>query len=102
MTTTPSPPAPPGPLDFLQGDPQPVPVPPDEAALEPQGLRLPQAQIDALMAVPGVQGVWVEGADSASAVVVVHVDGSWQPFSVPRTVLGWPVRIHRGGPIRAL
>lgn len=90
------------PLAFLHADPLPVAPSADDVSLEPRGLRLPQSIVDALMALPGVQGVWVEGESEAQAVVVVHVDASWQPYTVPRLVNGWPVRIDRGGPITAL
>lgn len=93
---------PPDPLAFLNADPLPVVPAVSDASLEPQGLRLPQSTIDALMAVKGVQGVWVEGAAADQAVVVVHVDASWKPYSVARQINGWPVRIDRGGPIKAL
>jgi hypothetical protein len=98
--TRPAPP--PEDLGFLHDKPQPVDPPADAAELEPQGLRLPPAVVEALMAVPGVQGVWVEGRTREEGVVVVQVDARWQPFTVAREIHGWPVRIHRGGPVRAL
>ena len=90
---------PPGSLDFLQGAAAPVgstrAVPADPAD------RLPQAEIDQLMRLPGVDGVWVERDGRGGRVVVLHYTPKGPTAHLPKTVHGLPTRIVGGEPIRA-
>lgn len=92
---------PPGPLDFLQGAPQPVdPAAPDPGAAEEAADRLPEAVVTQLMSLPGVDGVWVERAATGRVVVLHYTPGGSAPH-LPATVEGMPVRVVGGEPIRA-
>ena len=90
---------PPGSLDFLHGAPEPVvpaPAVPDDPAD-----RLPQAVIEELMRLPGVDGVWVEREARGARVVVLHYTPKGSTAHLPRTVHGLPTRVVGGEPIRA-
>lgn len=90
-----------GPLDFLQGAPQPVdPAAPGAGAAEEEADRLPPAVVERLMALPGVDGVWVERTATGRVVVLHHTPGG-PAAHLPATVEGLPVRIVGGEPIRA-
>ncbi len=90
-----------GSVDFLSGQPAPVqpgaPAPADDAAD-----RLPAKQVAALMALRGVDGVWIERDPSGQRVVVIHYTPLDQPTHLPLQVNGLPTRIVGGEPIRAL
>ncbi len=92
-------PSTPGPLDFLKGDP--APVAPGAAAPEDPADRLPQATVNRLMAIPGVDGVWVERVPGGQRVVVLHYTPKGTTAHLPRQVDGMPTRIVGGEPIRA-
>lgn len=89
-----------GSLDFLSGDP--APVTPGDAAASDSGPQLAASQVKALMALRGVDGVWVERKSNGEAVVVIHYTPRDQPTHLPLTVNGLRVRIVGGEPIRAL
>lgn len=87
-------------LDFLASDPVPVTgpgAPADDAAD-----RLPQALIDQLMLLRGVDGVWIEREATGQRVVVLHYTPGGAAPHLPRSVQGMPTRIVGGEPIRAL
>ncbi len=91
----------PGSLDFLNG--APVPVRPGDAtpAQDPAD-RLPPKQVATLMALRGVDGVWIEREAGGQRVVVIHYTPLDQPTHLPLQVNGLPTRIVGGEPIRAL
>ena len=92
---------PPGSTDFLDTDPLPV-----TRQVAGQGGaaadRLPQAVVDKLMGMAGVDGVWIERDASGQRVVVLHYSPKGATAHLPRTVEGLPTRIVGGEPIRAL
>jgi len=90
-----------GPLDFLQG----APAPAEATDGAPEGAasaadRLPDAVVEALMALPGVDGVWIERDGAERVVVLHHTPGGPAPH-LPARVEGLAVRIVGGEPIRA-
>lgn len=92
---------PPGPLDFLQGEPQPVDATAaDSGTAEEAADRLPEAVVERLMSLAGVDGVWVERAATGRVVVLHYTPGGPAPH-LPATVEGMPVRVVGGEPIRA-
>lgn len=90
---------PPESLDFLAKDP--VPVSGGAAALAGTD-RLPQAVIDSVMALPGVDGMWIEADADGQRVVVIHYTPRRGAAKLPSRVHGLPTRIVGGRPIRAL
>lgn len=92
---------PPGSLDFLASDPVPVTGPGASPAGDPAD-RLPQALIDQLMLLRGVDGVWIEREASGQRVVVLHYTPGGEAPHLPTSVQGMPTRIVGGEPIRAL
>lgn len=92
-------PSKPGPLDFLKGDP--VPVSPAAAAPEDPADRLPEATVKRLMAINGVDGVWLERIPGGKRVVVLHYTPKGSTTHLPKQVDGMPTRIVGGEPIRA-
>ncbi|PXW96107.1 hypothetical protein C7444_10713 [Sphaerotilus hippei] len=92
---------PPGPLDFLSGDP--VPVAPEHALTSPDAAdRLPRAVVEDLMRHPGVDGVWIEHETSGERVVVIHYTPGGDLSRLPARVSGMPTRLVGGEPIVAL
>lgn len=91
---------PPGSMDFLQTDPAPVtgqPAPPKVNTED----RLPQAVVDRLMKISGVDGVWIEHDAQGKRVVVLHYTPKGPAKKLPSSVEGLPTRIVGGEPIRA-
>lgn len=88
-----------GSLDFLQGDPQPAGAGP--APAEDPADRLPQAVVDQVMRLPGVDGVWIERDAAGRRHVVLHYTPQGPTGHLPRTVHGLPTRVVGGEPIRA-
>lgn len=89
-----------GSLDFLPQDP--VRVQADGSARGDEGNVLPAKTIDALMRIPGVDGVWVEVDAQGRREVVIYVADPKQKVAVPTVVAGMATRIIGGEPIRAL
>ncbi|GAB4470599.1 MAG: hypothetical protein OHK0044_13370 [Burkholderiaceae bacterium] len=89
-----------GSLDFLAQDPAPVQT--ADAARGAEGDVLPAETIDALMRIPGVDGVWVEVNPNGQREVVIYRADLKQKAAVPPVVAGMPTRIIGGEPIRAL
>lgn len=92
---------PPGSTDFLASDPLPV----TRQAAGGAGAaadRLPQAVVDRLMGIAGVDGVWIERDASGQRVVVLHYTPKGGRAHLPDMVEGLPTRIVGGAPIRAL
>ena len=88
-------------LDFLASDPVPVTGPGTSSAVDSADL-LPQALIDQLMLLRGVDGVWIEREASGQRVVVLHYTPGDEAPHLPTSVRGLPTRIVGGEPIRAL
>lgn len=86
-------------LDFLQADPEPVAAQPQSNEMTPD--TLPQATIDELMRLDGVDGVWIERDDAGRDIVVLHYSRPGSPGHLPSRVLGKPTRVVGGEPIRA-
>ncbi len=103
----------PGSLDFLSADPAPVTAADAAAAAAAAagdgdgdgdgdgGPRLADSQVQALMKLRGVDGVWIERESSGEAVVVIHYTPRDHPNHLPQTVNGLRVRIVGGEPVRA-
>ncbi|MBS0392511.1 MAG: hypothetical protein JSS19_04830 [Proteobacteria bacterium] len=92
---------PPGSTDFL--DLPPLPVTRQAAGVAGGAAdRLPQAVIDKVMGIPGVDGVWIERDAAGQRVVVLHYTPRGSRAHLPATVAGLPTRIVGGEPIRAL
>ncbi|MEW5880760.1 MAG: hypothetical protein AB1761_10000 [Pseudomonadota bacterium] len=89
-----------GSLDFLAQDP--VRAQTQDQARGDDGDVLPAETIEALMRIPGVDGVWVEVNDKGQREVVIYVADLKQKVAVPPVVAGMPTRIIGGEPIRAL
>lgn len=89
-----------GSLDFLAHDP--ARVQSQDTARGDEADVLPAETIDALMRIPGVDGVWVEVNDKGQREVVIYVTDLKQKVAVPPVVAGMPTRIIGGEPIRAL
>jgi hypothetical protein len=85
-------------LDFLNADP--VPVEPGEVSAEP-ARTLPPGVVDDLMRLDGVDGVWVEQDPRGTPVVIVHYSHPGPASHLPTRVLGMPIRVVGGEPIRA-
>lgn len=92
---------PPGTLDFLAKDPEPVSRRP-AASPGDAADRLAQAEVDRLMQLPGVDGVWIEREASGQRVVVLHYTPGGAAPHLPLSVNGMPTRIVGGEQIRAL
>jgi hypothetical protein len=90
---------PPDPLDVLSGDPS--PVIPDPAPVRGATEELPRQDVERLMQLSGVDGVWVEHDAQGQPVVVIHYTPGGTPTHLPRQVRGMPTRIVGGEPIRA-
>jgi len=86
-------------LDFLKRDPTPV-VP--EPARGTEADQLPQAVIDRLMRLDGVDGVWIEREPDGHRVVVLHYSRPGPAAHLPSQVLDMPTRVVGHEPIRAL
>lgn len=86
-------------LDFLAQDPVPV-SPSDWATPDPADL-LPQAVADALLALDGVDGAWIERTPGGQREVVVHISHAGARSAVPERANGLPTRVVGGQPIRA-
>lgn len=91
----------PGSLDFLASDPVPVKNPGAEVAGNAAD-RLPQALVNQLMQLRGVDGVWIEREATGQRVVVLHYTPGGAAPHLPTQVQGMPTRIVGGEPIRAL
>jgi len=89
-----------GSLDFLAQDP--VRVRTKDPARGDECDVLPAETIDALMRIPGVEGVWVEVNAQGRREVVLYVADLKQKVAVPPVVAGMPTRVIGGEPIRAL
>ncbi len=89
-----------GSLDFLSGEPAPV-RPGDATRAQDPADSLPPKQVAALMALRGVDGVWIERDAGGQRVVVIHYTPLDQPTHLPLQVNGLPTRIVGGEPIRA-
>ena len=87
------------PLDFLSGDP--TPVAPGQAGAGASADVLPRAEIERLMQLPGVDGVWIERGADGQRVVVLHYTPGGTPTHLPGQVAGLPTRIVGGEPIRS-
>ena len=80
---------------------------PDRADLVERMARLAHdetrhvVQVAALMALQGVDGVWIEREPDGQRVVVIHYTPSARPTHLPQQVNGLPTRIVGGEPIRA-
>ena len=92
-------PLPPESLDFLQA--APVPVRSTPAAAQNPADRLPQAVVEQLMRLPGIDGVWVEREPTGERVVVLHYTPRGSSSQLPKKVHGLKTRIVGGEPIRA-
>lgn len=80
------------------------PVPVTRQAAQSRGAvadRLPQAVVDKLMSLAGVDGVWIERDASGQRVVVLHYTPKGVKAHLPEAVEGMPTRIVGGEPIRA-
>jgi hypothetical protein len=66
-----------------------------------QSKRLSDETVSRLMAIPGVDGVWVESVARNIDEVVVYITNSTALSRIPAVVENMPVRIQRGEPIRA-
>jgi hypothetical protein len=88
-------------LDFLKADPVPVGTTPAGPAA-PAAPTLPPMVVDDLMRLDGVDGVWVEQDPAGKPIVVLHYSPSGPAPHLPPRVLGMPVRVVGGEPIRAL
>lgn len=86
-------------LDFLHQPAQPVQA--QETTAAQAADLLPQPVADRLMALPGVQGVWIERQADGLRLVVLHVDGPGVPAGLPSQVHGLPVRVQGHAPINA-
>jgi len=87
------------PLDFLSGDP--TPVVPRRTSAPPPADVLPRAEVERLMQLPGVDGVWIERTADGQRVVVLHYTPGGTPTHLPHQVAGLPTRIVGGEPISA-
>jgi hypothetical protein len=87
------------PPDFLSQDPAPVGAQQEERAAGPV---LPDAVVSRLMAIPGVDGVWIEKASDGRDEVVVYVTDAQALTRLPTTLQGLVVRPRVGEPIKAL
>lgn len=96
---------PPGDLGFLHDAPEPVqPGPrgqPGGTASPDHADVLPQVRADALLALAGVDGAWIERDARGRRFVVLHLNSSGPTAHLPNTVDGLPVRLVGGEPIRA-
>jgi hypothetical protein len=92
---------PPRSLDFLTSDPVPV-TDPGTGVVDDAADRLPQALIDQLMLLRGVDGVWIERDVLGQRVVVLHYTPGGAALHLPTSVQGMPTRIVGGEPIRAM
>jgi hypothetical protein len=86
------------PPDFLSQDPAPAGAE-QEAAGSPV---LPEAVVSKLMAIPGVDGVWIEKASDGRSEVVIYVTDAQALSRLPTIVQGLVVRPQVGEPIKAL
>lgn len=91
---------PPQALDFLASEPVPVTGQP-AASAKPAAAQLPQAVVNKLMRIPGIDGVWIERDAGGQSVVVLHYTPGGATTHLPRQVQGLPTRIVGGEPIRA-
>ncbi len=89
---------PPGSLDFLNVPPQSMAA---SAAAAPGVETLPAGEVDRLMRLSGVDGVWIEHDAGGRPVVVMHYTPGGLATHLPKTVNGWPTRVVGGEPIRA-
>ena len=85
-------------LDFLQRGPTPVVPEPAPAA---EADQLPQAVVDRLMHLDGVDGVWIEREPDGRRVVVLHYSRPGPAAHLPSQVLEMPTRVVGHEPIRA-
>jgi len=85
-------------LDFLSRPP--APTSPTQSASREREDPLPQATIDKLMALRGVDGVWIEMDASGERTVVLHYSPPGVPGHLPASVDGMKTRIVGGEPIR--
>ena len=88
-----------GSLDFLKGGPS-KPVS-DQTPSSSNEMQLPQDVVDAVMRIPGIDGVWIERGADKTHVVVLHYTTPGPTDHLPRTVFGLTTRIVGGEPIRA-
>ena len=85
-------------LDFLSRPP--APTDPTQSSSRGREEQLPQSTIDKLMALRGVDGVWIEMDASGERYVVLHYSPPGVPSHLPATVEGMKTRIVGGEPIR--
>ncbi len=84
-------------LRFLEEDPEPAPEV-DSLSL---GFEVSDTQVERLMQIDGVEGVWTREPPVGSRAVVVAISDDSVRSAVPETVEGYPVVFEQTGPIRA-
>lgn len=89
----------PGSLDFLSVPPQLVAPGTGSAPVAIESL--PAVEVERLMRLSGVDGVWVEHDTAGRPVVVLHYTPGGVATHLPKQVASWPTRIVGGEPIRA-
>ncbi len=87
-------------LDFLSRPPVPTSGTSSSSSREGTDDHLPQATINKLMALRGVDGVWIEMDASGVRHVVLHYSPPGVPSHLPATVDGMKTRIVGGERIR--
>ena len=85
-------------LDFLSRPP--APTSPTQSSSSDRQDQLPQSTIDKLMALRGVDGVWIEMDASGVRHVVLHYSPAGVPSHLPASVDGMKTRIVGGERIR--
>jgi hypothetical protein len=90
---------PPPDLSFLQGEPEPVGRARHAGSTPSPDDVLPQNLADALLAIAGVDGAWIERDAAGQRFVALHCAGT--PVALPEHAHGLPVRVVGRGPIRA-
>jgi hypothetical protein len=84
--------------DFLSQEPTPV----ESQAHQPVDYRLPDAVVEQLMSIPGVDGVWIEYGEDHKPEVVLHITNAKALSSLPTVIQGLVVRPRVvGEPIKA-
>ena len=83
-------------LDFLKGAPQAV----EPGVSQPE--TVPSADIDRVMAVDGVEGVWLRVPPVGTRAVIVAISKESARNKIPSVVNRLPVEFQFTGPIKAL